>query len=255
VLVTRSEEQAGELVQALANAGARAVVLPIIRLVPLPADDVLRAVAADLARFDLVVFTSANAVRHFVRALAETGVRLDALGARVVCVGPATARAAFDAGLAVVAMPGRRFDAEGVLAMLRETMPLVGLRVLLPRAAAAREVLPEGLRAEGAEVTTVAVYRTNPATLDVAALRRQLMAGELDALTFTSPSIVRHFFAALDDDARAATQRCVVAAIGSVTASALREAGRPADVLADVAGARSLVEALVRHMVPGTGGA
>ncbi len=254
VLVTRSEEQAGELVQALASAGARAVVLPMIRIAPLPADPALREVAADLAKFDLVVFTSANAVRHFVRALAEAGASAGALRARVVCVGPATARAAAEVGLAGVTMPGRRFDAEGVLDLLRETTTLAGLRVLLPRAASAREVLPQGLREAGAEVTAVAVYRTAAATLDLVDLRRRLLQREFDALTFTSPSTVRHFFEALDEAAREATRNSVVAAIGAVTAGALRAAGRPADVVAEQASARSLVLALERRMAAGEGG-
>jgi uroporphyrinogen III methyltransferase/synthase len=244
VLVTRAEEQAGALAEALRRAGAEPIVLPTIRIVPVVAAELEERLAA-LDRYDLVVLTSANAVRHLARAAAARGVGLDGGRLRAVCVGPVTAAAAQEAGLAVELVPPR-FDAEGVLEALAQRYPLAGRRILLPRAERAREVLPEGLRRAGATVDTLVVYRTEPAALDAPALRDRLGRGELHALTFTSPSTVRHFFAALDEPARAATRRCVVAAIGPVTAGALAEIGRPADVVAEASGASALVEALVR---------
>jgi len=244
VLVTRAEEQAGALAETLRRAGAEPVVLPTIRVVPVPGA-ALDAPIARLDDYDLVVFTSANAVRLFARAAAARGVPLAERRPRAVCVGPVTAAAAAEAGLSVEPLPGR-FDAEGVLEALVQRHPLAGRRILLPRAERAREVLPEGLRRAGAEVESVVVYRTEPAPLDADGLRGRLVRDELHALTFTSPSTVRHFFAALDAPSRAATLRCVVAAIGPVTAGALEELGRPADVVAETSGGPALVEALVR---------
>lgn len=244
VLVTRAEEQAGALAETLRRAGAEPVVLPTIRIVPV-SGPALDAPIADLDNYDLLVFTSANAVRHFARAAAARGVALVERGPKALCVGPVTARAAAEAGLSVEALPAR-FDAEGVLEALAQRYPLAGRRILLPRAERAREVLPEGLRRAGAAVEVVAVYRTEPAPLDADALRGRLVRGEIHALTFTSPSTVRHFFAALDAPARTATRRCVVAAIGPVTAAALGELGRHADVVAETSGGPALVEALVR---------
>jgi len=247
VLVTRSEAQAGALVAALRRAGAEPVVAPMIQLVPLAGTPELDAALGGLGDYDVLLFTSANAVRCFVEA-ASGGKALPALRARVVCVGPATARAARVLGLAVHLVPAQRFDAEGLLEAIRAAFPLAGQRILLPRAAAARDVLPEGLRRDGAAVDVVAVYRTEPAPTDTGVLCARLVRGEIDALTFTSPSTVRHFLACLDEAARTAARRCVVAALGPVTAAALREAGLPPDVVAERAEAAALVDALGEAM-------
>jgi len=247
VLVTRSEAQAGALVAALRRAGAEPVLAPMIQVVPLKDTPELNAATSRLSDYDVLLFTSANAVRCFVEA-ASGGKTLGSLRARVVCVGPATARAARELGLSVHLVPAQRFDAEGLLEAIRVAIPLAGQRVLLPRAAAAREILPEGLRRAGAAVDVVAVYRTEPAPADTALLCSRLVRGEIDALTFTSPSTVRHFLACLDEAARTAARRCVVAALGPVTAAALREAGLAPDVVTERAEAGALVDALGEAM-------
>jgi uroporphyrinogen III methyltransferase/synthase len=257
VLVTRSEGQAAGLVAALRRAGAEPVLVPMIQLVPLVESRELDAALAQLGSYDVLLFTSANAVRFFVEA-ASRAKALPALRARVVCVGPATARAARGLGLAVHLVPAKRFDAEGLLEAIRSAFPISGQRVLLPRAAAARNLLPEALRRDGAAVDVVAVYRTEPARGDPAVLSARLVRGEIDALTFTSPSTVRHFLGVLDEAARRAARRCVVAALGPVTAQTLGEAGLAPDVVAERAEASALVDALGdalrRRAGPGTEG-
>ena len=247
VLVTRSEAQAGRLVAALRQAGAEPVVAPMIQLVPLGATPEVSAALSNLAQYELLLFTSANAVRCFVEA-ASRQKTLAALRPRIVCVGPATAQAARELDLAVHLVPTQRFDAEGLLEAVCAAFPLAGRRILLPRAARARDVLPEGLRRAGARVDVVAVYRTEPAPADAGALCARLVRGEIDGLTFTSPSTVRHFLACLDAPARSAARRCVVAALGPVTAQALREAGLPPDVIAERAESAALVDALGEAM-------
>ena len=106
---------------------------------------------------------------------------------------------------------------------------------------------PAGLRAAGAAVDTVTVYRNAPPQLDPQALRAPLVSGELHALTFTSPSTVRNFTALLDDEARAAAACCWIASIGPVTAEALRGEGLDPDVTPDRASAAELVAALADH--------
>lgn len=247
VLVTRSEEQAADLVEALCCAGAEPVVVPLIRMLPAEDPAPLDAVLARLPEYDFLVFTSANAVRYTAARARERGVELARCAATVVCVGPATERAARAAGLPVNLLPSGRYDAEGVLALLRRLAPR-GRRFLIPRSALAGEALPEGLRGEGAQVDAPVAYRTLPAQVDAAALRAELQAGSLAALSFTSPSAVRHFAALLDAPAREAARRAVVAAIGAVTAEALSRAGLPPDVIAPTPDARALVAALAAHV-------
>jgi uroporphyrinogen III methyltransferase/synthase len=246
VAVTRSREQAPELADALRRAGAQPVLIPMLELAP-PAD--WREVDAVLARrggWDALLFTSANAVRAFAARARERSADLATLAERVFCVGPSTAQAARAAGLAVHGVP-ERSDAEGLLELIEKELPPRGRRFLFPHAEEVRPILAEGLRAAGARVDDVTVYRSVPAPLDAAALRERLAHGELDALTFASPSAAKNFAAALDRASREALRGCVVAAIGPVTAEALRSLGLPPDCVAERADGEALVEALAAH--------
>ncbi|HKA13624.1 MAG TPA: uroporphyrinogen-III C-methyltransferase, partial [Myxococcota bacterium] len=244
VLVTRAPEQSGDLVAALAHAGAEAVLCPLIRLAEPDDPAALDAALARLAEYHAIVFTSANAVRFTAQRAQRRGVALATGSARVVCVGPATAQAALDAGLPVHRAPPARHDAEAVLAQLIAEGDVRGQRFLVPRSDLARDVLPDGLRAAGAQVDAVVAYRNAPADVDRDWLRGELVAGRLDVLTFASPSAARRFCALLDPAARAAAARCTVAAIGPVTARALASEGLPAQVVAQSATAAGLVEEL-----------
>lgn len=255
VLVTRSEEQAGELMESLRGAGAEPVALPLLRIVACEQTQALDAALGRLADYDALLLTSANAVRLLAARAASLGVDLRRGVRRVACVGPATARAAADAGLAVHVTPEERFDAEGLLDALDEWLPPAGRRFLLPRSTAARDVLTQGLRQRGAEVDAIDLYRPEPAPVDGGWLRGELSTGRLDVLTFTSPSTVRHFCAHLDATTRAALADVVVAAIGPVTAAALRSAGLAPQVVAARAGGETLVDALAAHFDAGQRGA
>lgn len=244
VLVTRQVAQAGPLLRALQQRGAVPVVIPMIRTEPIRGTGEIAQTLGQLGDYDLLLLTSANAARYFAARVEEAGHQLSELHALVACVGPASARAAEEVGLVVHKLPSERYDAEGLLERLRGELQLQGRHVLLPRAEQAREVLPEGLRAEGAQVQTLAVYRTAQAPFDAEALRDSLVQGRLDALTFASPSAVRHFTEAVGAPGLVAARRTLVAAIGPVTAAALSEAGLPASVLAERANAEALAEAL-----------
>jgi uroporphyrinogen III methyltransferase/synthase len=247
VLVTRAADQAGPLLADLRAAGAEARAVPMIRIEPAGDAAAVARALADLDAYDAVLFASANAVRELARRAAALGVSLADRRPRIVCVGPATARAAWEAGLRVDAVPGERFDADGLFAALADLLPVAGGRFLLPRAEGGRERLADLLGAAGARAESLVLYRSLPPDLDPAPLRQALAAGDFDTLTFASPSAVRHFAALLDGEARAAAGRCTVAAIGAVTAEALAKAGLPADVVATRAEGPELVAALARH--------
>jgi len=243
VLVSRAEEQAPELAAALRAAGARPEVVPLIRIEP-PADFAAADAALEsLDAYAAILFTSANAVRALAARAGVRGRALAGFAGRVLCVGPRTAEAARAAGFAVPGVAERR-DAYGLADLVQASGPVAGLRFLLPRAEAGSDVLAERLRAAGARADVVAVYRTVTAPVDAAALRARLAAGELDALTFTSPSTVRAFAELLDAPARGALERCLVAAIGPVTAEALRRRGIEPDAVPAGPGADELVAAL-----------
>ncbi len=225
VLVTRSADQAGEFSVHLEGQGAQVVECPTIQLVPptdpAPLDDAI----GELATFDWLVFTSANAVRFFFTRLEILGFDARALGrCRVCAVGPKTAAAIRNHGIRPDLIPAD-YKAEGVVAAFAD-QPLAGKRVLFPRADKAREVIPHGLTALGAEVVAPVAYRNNlPAALPPAALAA-LEAAEIDCVTFTASSTVENLARILGTERFSKLlEGVVVAAIGPITAQTCRRLG------------------------------
>jgi uroporphyrinogen-III synthase len=235
VLVTRPADQAGALVERLAARGALPVVLPTIAIAPLADTAALDGAIGRLAGYDWIIFTSANGVTAFWERLAAAGLDGRALAGRsVAAIGPATAEALRERGVAVAFIP-EEYVAERILDGLGD---VAGRRVLLPRAEIARKALAGELRARGAEVEELAAYRTLAAPPDPEALA-ELRAG-VDAITFTSSSTVRHFVELAGPD----TGNAVIACIGPITAQTARELGLPVDVVAREYTLDGLVRAL-----------
>jgi uroporphyrinogen III methyltransferase/synthase len=192
VLVTRAREQAGAFAELLEAAGARVLLVPTIAIEPPQSWDPLDAALG--GSFAWVIFTSVNGVAMLRRRVDATGHGRAMLeGARIAAIGPATAAALADWGLAPEVVPGE-YVAEALVERLR---PLIqrGERVLLPRAAETRDLLVRELTALGAAVTEVPAYRTRSATEEAPGLREALAEGRVDVVTFTSSSTVRSFCA------------------------------------------------------------
>ncbi|MEE2677226.1 MAG: uroporphyrinogen-III C-methyltransferase [Myxococcota bacterium] len=251
VLVTRPAHQAASLAAALRERGAEPVVVPLVEIAPPETWTPVDAALDDRADHDVLVLASANAATAFCERARARQVSLATANWKVCCVGPRTAEVARGQGLSVHVVPEQR-DASGIVAALGRGDGLQGARVLLPRSAEGRQELVDGLRAGGAKVSPVCVYQTRPAEVDGAALRQRLIGGELHVLTFASPSAVAAFAALLDDPAREAASRCVVAAIGVTTAEALRSEGLAPDVVPERPGAVALAEALASFLAPET---
>jgi uroporphyrinogen III methyltransferase/synthase len=234
VVVTRSREQASSLVERLRALGAEAIELPSIRLAE-PADGgvALREAAARAGSYDWVVFTSANAVGRFLALLRDAR---DLASARLAAIGPGTAAALARRNLVADLVPDR-FVAESLLEAFPPPPPGGG-RVLLPRAATARDVLPEGLRARGWDLDVVEAYRTEAVrpTEEMRAAARPA-----DAITFTASSTVTGYVESMGRDAVPP----LVACIGPVTARTAREHGLAVDVVAEVHTIDGLIDALV----------
>lgn len=141
-----------------------------------------------------------------------------------------------------------QFQAEGVLDALADR-PMEGARVLIPRALVAREILPDQLRARGAEVDVVPAYRTIRPTVAVDRLKEQLRGGVIDVLSFTSSSTVRNFVElfASPQELQEAVGGTTVACIGPITAGTAREAGFVVQVVAAENTVPALAEAMVQH--------
>lgn len=201
IVITRSREQASALSGRLAALGAETIEFPVIKTVARGVDADIAQAIDSLAEHDWVVFTSANGVSSFFGQLRAQGKDARAFGAAKVCaIGPATAAALEEHGIAADAVPPR-FVAESVAETLVNCGVGAGSSVLLLRAAVARDTLVDALRAEGAQVDAVAVYDTVKPQADeqVAALKERLAEGSVDAVTFTSSSTVRNFCDMLSD--------------------------------------------------------
>lgn len=247
VLVTRAEGQADEMLRSLRAAGALPLHVPMIRLLPVEDPSELDAALDRLESYEALLLTSANAAVFFAERARQRGIDLSALGCRVLCVGPRTAESAAAEGLAVDALPGSRFDAEGLVEEIAKAGPPSGQRFLLPRSDLGRDVLVEQLTARGATVDAVTVYRNAAPEISPADLRSKLQNSQLDVLCFTSPSTVRNFVELLDPPSLAAAKRCLIAGIGPVTGKALQEQGLPPDVVPGRSEGRALVDAVAAH--------
>ncbi len=225
VLVTRTRQQASELSRALAAQGAEPVELPTLEIVPTYDEGELATAIVDLksSAYSWVVFTSANAVELFAGRIDAAGLDARAFGrTRIAAIGPGTAEALRKRGLRADLVPDR-FVAEGLVDAFSR-MVVRGQRVLLPRAEGARELLVDALASMGADVHDLRLYRAQvPAERNSDALRR-LRAGEIDVATFASSSAVRNLVDMLGGDV-APLRDVFIAAIGPVTADAVRAAG------------------------------
>ena len=247
VLVTRAPGQAGEFSALLRDRGATVVEVPTIEILPpLSWQEADRAIDR-LPGFDWLILTSTNAAAWFFRRVRERRGDLACLdGVRICAVGPKT-RAAIEAAGRVVALQPSVYRAEGLIKEAGEGA-WHGKRVLFPRAAEGREVIPDEMRRVGAELDLVTVYRTVPSPAGREQLRSLLAAGTLDAVTFTSGSTVKSFVSLLEPGQIAGiTGRVAVICIGPVTADAAREAGLPVDALAQEATIPALADALAEY--------
>jgi uroporphyrinogen III methyltransferase / synthase len=259
VLVTRARTQAEPTVAALAERGAECVLLPLVEIVPPDDPAPLRGALARLDDYAWAVFTSANAARAVSDELHRAGRDGGAFATTRVCaIGPATAAALRAAGIRVDLVAAEHVG-EGVVAALAAAGPLDGLRVLLPRAAAGRDVIPGELRRRGATVDAVVAYRTaRPDEAGAAAaapVLDRLRAGEIHVVLFASPSAVHAFVAAAGSDAAAgaALRSVAVCAIGPATRDAARGHGLEVAVMPGEHTIPALVDALCAHLTHGEG--
>jgi uroporphyrinogen-III synthase len=223
ILITRARHQAGRLAEALEALGAEVLRLPTIEIIPPETYAHLDAVLEVITGFDWLIVTSANgaaALADRLQFLRIPPERLQHL--QIAAIGPATAVAVGRIGLKVSAMP-EEYVAEAVVNMLKEKV--AGRRVLLARAAVARDVIPEHLRQCGADIHVVEAYRTVIPADSIEQVRLLFGAGKLlpDAVTFTSSSTVNNFFALLAAARMELPNGLRAVSIGPVTTRTLRQ--------------------------------
>ncbi|MEM6962111.1 MAG: uroporphyrinogen-III synthase, partial [Myxococcota bacterium] len=240
--------QSAELSRALREAGAEPIECPLIAICdPVKSGPLERAVQ-ELGTYAWVVFTSANGVHRLFGELSRVHKDARQFGnARIAAIGPKTAAALQEYSIRADVVP-EEYRGEAVAAAVLAQGPIAGRRVLLARAAVAREILPQTLRAAGAQVDVVAAYRTESlSTQHMYRLRNYLEEGTIDIATFTSSSTVSSMIHALGADVVSLLEPSCVAAIGPITAETARNSGIRVDVVASDYTVEGLVDALRDH--------
>ena len=196
VVVTRPVRQAAAFAQKLAALGATPIVWPAIVILPPDDPAPLERAHANLDRYDLAFFVSANAAEYGAPPPGRWPARL-----RAYAPGPGTAEALAALGVAGAAVPTTTYDSEGLLA-LPELADVRGMRAILFRGDGGRELLAETLKARGATVDAVSCYRRAAPAGDARALIEAIGEGRADAITLTSAEGVDNLMRAAGPDGR-----------------------------------------------------
>ena len=237
IVVTRAAHQAEELGAALRHFGAEVICLPLIAILPPRDPEALARAAAEVDGYDTVVFTSANAVNRF---MAARPANAPLPRASIAAVGAATRRAAEDFGLRVTLTPSE-YVAESLVEALGEG-GWQGRQVLIPRAAAARDLVPDELRRRGAEVTVVEAYRNDLPPEAVAQASEIFRAPLPHWVLLASPSAVENLIRLISVFT---LRQMRLGSIGPVTSAAIRAAGLPVAAEATPHTAAGLVAAVL----------
>jgi uroporphyrinogen III methyltransferase/synthase len=251
IVVTRSPEQAGELTDLLEGLGAQVILAPTFRVVPAEDPEALDRAAASVDEYQWVVFESASSVTRFLSALTRGPRDLRTLGHVQICaIGPSTADRLEAAGIkADVVTPEVGVESTGDA--IEAHGRLDGQRVLVVRPEHLRDAIGQDLMKRGGLVTDLIAYRTEPGNPDspaAQALYRQLLEGQVDAVTFTSPTALRRFATLVGEEQAAdLLNTTVVVAVGPVTAAAARELGIAAPLVPARFTVDGLVELLTAH--------
>ena len=227
IIVTRAREQASGFLKKLASLGAECIQFPTIQVIPPESWEPLDTAITRLTHYAWILFTSPNGVKFFLERLHfhKKDVR-ELKGIKIGAIGPKTAEKWRRMGIVPDLVP-TEYRAEAIVEAFREMGTHSG-KILLPRAAKAREVLPEDLNKMGFEVDVVPAYQTVKPDQDTAMVAELLREGRIHMVTFTSSSTVTNFLSMMDrhdQTLRGSLARVTIACIGPVTAKTAEENG------------------------------
>ncbi len=246
ILITR--DYTGEY-SVLEDLGAELFEFPTVEIVPPDDYAELDSTIARIERYHWLVFTSANGFNYFLerfRAL-DRDIR-DLKGIRICAIGPKTSEAIQSFALKVDLIPAE-FNAEGLCeAFLEEKTSLAGMRILLPRAGAARELFPDKIRALGGAIDTPVTYRGVKAERHGKRLKRFLKEGRITVATFTSAMTFNNFMEIMGEDAHVVLKDVKIAAIGPITARAIEKTGLHVSIMPEKATIGDMVIAIVEKV-------
>ena len=249
IVVTRATEQASEFLGELTRLGAECVEFPTIEVARPESWDLLDQSIHALGRYQWLVFTSVNGVKYFLERLETAGKDVrDLKGIKIAAIGPKTAQTWYGFGIKPDIVPDE-YRAEAVVGCFKK-FELQGSNILLPRAAKAREVIPEELEKMGARVDVVPAYQTIRPDHDTDQVKEMFNQGAIDMVTFTSSSTVHNFVEMFEADRRKLLEWMApvkVACIGPITAKTAQEEGLTVSVIPSHYTIEALTESIVQH--------
>ena len=245
IVITRPARQGDDLAALLEKEGAQAIHFPTIKIIP-PRDwESLDAALNKLDTYNWLIFTSANGVQYFFERLLELNKDIRELkGVKICCIGPATAGQMEKRGLRVDLVP-EYYISESILKSFAAPN-LQKQKILIPRAAHARDILPEGLKKMGAIVDVVPAYETVNSGKKKEELLELLQNNRIDVITFTSSSTVANFSEIMGKDFTCPS-RVKIACIGPITEAAAHKAGFQVDIQQEHYTIEGLVESLLDY--------
>lgn len=255
IIVTRTREQASDLMIKLEEYGANCVECSTINIEPVASYETLDAELERLEEYHWILFTSLNGINYFFKRLHAKGMDArDLKGPMLGVVGKSTADLLHQYGVNADLIPPT-FTGEGLAESLLD-QGIEGRNILLPRAKEAREILPETLRGAGARVTIAPVYQNVLPEGRKEALREELAKGDVDMITFTSSSTVRNFLsmvgAADEAELTEKLKGIKIAAIGPITAKSVTDNGLKVDLQPDEYTIPAMVRAVTDFYISGS---
>ena len=251
IVITRARAQASGFQESLVSLGAECIEFPTIEVVPPESWDTLDSAIRSIESYNWLIFTSSNGVKYFLKRLETQGKDVrDLKGLRIAAIGPKTAEIWHGLGIRPDLMPDE-YRAEAIVEEFK-ALGVRDARILLPRAAKAREVLPEELKKMGAHVDVVPAYQTIKPDCDTPKIREMLQNRVIDMVTFTSSSTVQNFVDMFEVDSGNLglwMDAPAVACIGPITAKTAQKNGFKVDVIPPKYTVNALTESIIAYFV------
>lgn len=245
IIVTRAREQASNFANLLESNGAWPIEFPTIETVPPDSWDALDSAIQNIEKYNWLIFTSANSVKYFLQRLKKNKKDIRCLkGIKLCTIGPKTAEELEKLGIRIDYMPSE-YKAEAIIEGL-SSKEIKGKKILIPRAAVAREVLPEELAKMGATVDVVEAYKTVRPEKKTDGIKKMLKNKEIDAITFTSSSTVINFVDMFKKEEISDLVNGVpIACIGPITAKTAEKYGLKASIIPEHYTIEAFTDAIV----------
>ena len=247
IVITRAREQASDLVNHLTDLGAECLEVPTIQVIPPDDFESLDTAIENLSTYDWLIFTSVNGVNTFFDRLFAKGMDVRSLHhLQTAVIGPATSERLFNFGIKSDIIP-ESYRAESVVEAF-DKIDTKDKKILLPRAAQARPILPVELSRMGAVVDEIIAYRTKAVYDNADFLLKQLKERKIDIITFTSSSTVKNFHALIPPkDLKSLMENVTIASIGPITADTARVLGFDVHITAESFTIPGLCEAILKY--------